>query len=119
MCARAPWARGSGSWAWLDLRAEPWVVSVPAVDRYHLLPVHNLDSVNAGYIGTRHTGSGAGHHLAGDPDRQEPTEDGAVVRGGGRACGTPVVWQANVAAGRCARSGSTSHESRPSCGGCR
>lgn len=23
------------SWMWLDLRAEPWVVTVPAIERYH------------------------------------------------------------------------------------
>lgn len=32
------------SWAWLHLRTEPWVVSVPAVDRYYVLPFHDLDS---------------------------------------------------------------------------
>ncbi|MGX1274382.1 DUF1254 domain-containing protein [Streptomyces phaeoluteigriseus] len=32
------------SWCWLDLRAEPWVVSVPEMDRYYVLPFHDLDT---------------------------------------------------------------------------
>ena len=30
------------SWAWLDLRTEPWVISVPAVDRYYVMPPPRL-----------------------------------------------------------------------------
>ncbi|MCP3819405.1 DUF1254 domain-containing protein [Streptomyces sp. A3M-1-3] len=55
------------SWAWLDLRAEPWVVSVPATDRYYVLPVHDLDSAYAGFIGTRATGQDAGDYLVAGP----------------------------------------------------
>ncbi|MGW3309529.1 DUF1254 domain-containing protein [Streptomyces sp. NPDC001073] len=36
------------SWAWLDLRSEPWVVSVPAVDRYYVLPFSDLDTAYVG-----------------------------------------------------------------------
>ncbi|MCF2530833.1 DUF1254 domain-containing protein [Yinghuangia soli] len=55
------------SWAWLDLRAEPWVVGVPATDRYYVLPLHELDTVYAGFIGSRTTGQGAGHYLVAGP----------------------------------------------------
>ncbi|MCG6497213.1 DUF1254 domain-containing protein [Kitasatospora sp. A2-31] len=55
------------SWAWLDLRTEPWVVSVPAEDRYYVLPVHELDTVYAGFIGARTTGQEAGDHLVAGP----------------------------------------------------
>ncbi|MFJ8626635.1 DUF1254 domain-containing protein [Kitasatospora sp. NPDC093550] len=54
--------------AWLDLRAEPWVVSVPAEDRYHVLPLHELDTVYAGFLGSRTTGPDAGDHLVAGPD---------------------------------------------------
>ncbi|MEU3460722.1 DUF1254 domain-containing protein [Streptomyces sp. NPDC006733] len=56
------------SWGWLDLRAEPWVVSVPAVDRYYVLPFHDLDTSYVGYIGARTTGQEAGHYLVAGPD---------------------------------------------------
>ncbi|MFE1320910.1 DUF1254 domain-containing protein [Kitasatospora phosalacinea] len=55
------------SWAWLDLRAEPWVVSVPAVDRYYVLPFHDLDTTYVGFVGARATGPGPGHHLVAGP----------------------------------------------------
>jgi len=55
------------SWAWLDLRTEPWVVSVPAVDRYYVLPFHDLDTTYVGYIGARTTGEDAGDYLVAGP----------------------------------------------------
>src|SRR5271154_3062031 len=55
------------SWAWLDLRAEPWVVSVPAIDRYYVLPFHELDTPFAGFIGARTTGQEAGDYLLAGP----------------------------------------------------
>ncbi|GAA1357818.1 DUF1254 domain-containing protein [Streptomyces beijiangensis] len=55
------------SWAWFDLRAEPWVVTVPAVDRYYVLPFHDLDTSYVGYIGARTTGQEAGHYLLAGP----------------------------------------------------
>ncbi|MFE6483295.1 DUF1254 domain-containing protein [Streptomyces sp. NPDC057757] len=55
------------SWAWLDLRAEPWVVSVPATDRYYVLPLHDLDTSYVGFIGARTTGNEAGDHLVAGP----------------------------------------------------
>ncbi|MFD0148761.1 DUF1254 domain-containing protein [Streptomyces sp. NPDC055721] len=55
------------SWAWLDLRAEPVVVSVPAVDRYYVLPFHDLDTTYVGYVGARTTGRKAGDYLLAGP----------------------------------------------------
>ena len=51
------------SWAWLDLRTEPWVVSVPAIDRYYVLQWFDLYTHNFAYLGSRATGSGAGNYL--------------------------------------------------------
>ncbi|MEO3974095.1 DUF1254 domain-containing protein [Streptomyces sp. CAU 1734] len=55
------------SWAWLDLRAEPWVISVPPVDRYYILPLHDLDTSYVGYIGARTTDGLPGDHLVAGP----------------------------------------------------
>ncbi|WP_371497818.1 DUF1254 domain-containing protein [Kitasatospora sp. NBC_00374] len=55
------------SWAWLDLRAEPWVVEVPGADRYYVLPLHDLDTSYVGYLGSRTTGQGAGRYLVTGP----------------------------------------------------
>lgn len=64
------------SWAWLDLRTEPWVVSVPAVDRYYVLPFHDLDTSYVGFVGARTTGNGPGDYLVTGPGRDGPVPDG-------------------------------------------
>lgn len=64
------------SWAWLDLRTEPWVVSVPAVDRYYVLPVHDLDTSYVGFIGSRTTGDGPGDYLVTGPSWKGEVPDG-------------------------------------------
>ena len=52
------------SWAWLDLRAEPIVLSVPAVtDRYYVNQWVDLYTHNFAYTGTRATGTAAGTYL--------------------------------------------------------
>ncbi|MEU1421178.1 DUF1254 domain-containing protein [Kitasatospora sp. NPDC005751] len=66
------------SWAWLDLRAEPWVVSVPAEDRYYVLPLHELDTSYAGFIGTRATGREAGDYLVAGPGWQGAVPEGTA-----------------------------------------
>jgi hypothetical protein len=50
------------SFIWLDLRAEPMVLSVPAVDkkRYYSVMLCDGNVYNFGYIGTRATGSEPG-----------------------------------------------------------
>ncbi len=57
------------SWAWLDLRAEPVVISVPAVpsDRYYVLQFIDLFTYNCAYIGSRATGNDAGDFLMTGP----------------------------------------------------
>ncbi|WP_327678258.1 DUF1254 domain-containing protein [Kitasatospora sp. NBC_00458] len=77
------------SWAWLDLRAEPWVVSVPAVDRYYVLPLHELDTVYAGFIGSRTTGQEPGDYLVAGPDWKGEAPAGlkGVIRTAGRLIG--------------------------------
>jgi hypothetical protein len=54
---------------WLDLRAEPMVVSVPAVDpkRYYSVQLIDGNTYNYGYIGSRATGSEAGEYLVSGP----------------------------------------------------
>jgi hypothetical protein len=53
------------SWAWLDLRAEPWVLSVPEVpaDRYYVMQWFDLFTFNFAYVGSRATGNSAGNYL--------------------------------------------------------
>jgi hypothetical protein len=58
------------SMLWLDLRAEPMVVSVPAVpkERYYSVQLTDGNAYNYGYIGTRATGTEAGDYLIVGPD---------------------------------------------------
>jgi len=55
---------------WLDLRAEPMVISVPAVEkkRYYSVQLIDGNAYNYGYIGSRATGSEPGHYLVVGPD---------------------------------------------------
>jgi hypothetical protein len=63
---------------WLDLRAEPVVISVPAVDkkRYYSVQLIDGNAYNYGYIGSRATGSEPGDYLVVGPDwkGQTPAE---------------------------------------------
>lgn len=58
------------SFVCLDLRAEPWVVSVPDVEkgRYFSVQMVDWNAYNFGYIGSRATGNGAGDFLVAGPD---------------------------------------------------
>lgn len=64
--------------AWLDLRAEPIVLSVPAVesDRYYSVQMVDGNTYNYGYIGTRATGNDAGDYMVVGPDWKGETPDG-------------------------------------------
>jgi hypothetical protein len=54
---------------WMDLRAEPMVLSVPAVDpkRYYAVQLCDGNTYNFGYIGTRATGSNPGDYMVAGP----------------------------------------------------
>jgi len=58
------------SMLWLDLRAEPMVISVPAVAkaRYYSVQLTDGNAYNYGYIGSRATGIEAGDYLVAGPD---------------------------------------------------
>ena len=66
------------SWAWLDLRTEPWVASVPAVagGRYYVQQWIDLFTYNFAYIGSRATGNEAGSYLFVGPHWQGETPPG-------------------------------------------
>jgi len=55
---------------WLDLRTEPMVISVPAIekDRYYSVQLIDGNAYNYGYIGSRATGNEAGDYLVVGPD---------------------------------------------------
>lgn len=63
---------------WLDLRAEPMVVSVPAVERsrYYVVQLIDGNTYNYGYIGSRTTGSDAGDYMVVGPEWQGETPPG-------------------------------------------
>src|ERR1700736_4652857 len=63
---------------WLDLRAEPIVLSVPAVDksRYYSVMLCDGNTFNYGYIGSRATGSEAGDYMVVAPDWKGATPPG-------------------------------------------
>ena len=66
------------SFIWLDLRAEPMVLSVPAVDkkRYYSVMLCDGNVYNYGYIGSRATGSEPGDYLVVGPDWKGETPPG-------------------------------------------
>ncbi len=63
---------------WLDLRAEPMVISVPAIekDRYYAVQLIDGNTYNFGYIGTRATGTEPGDYLVVGPDWKGDTPAG-------------------------------------------
>lgn len=66
------------SFVWMDLRAEPMVLSVPAVDpkRYYSVMLTDNNTYNYGYIGSRATGSEAGDYMVVGPDWKGATPPG-------------------------------------------
>ncbi len=58
------------SFVFMDLRAEPFVISVPAVEkrRYYSVQLVDGNVFNYGYIGSRATGNGPGDYLVAGPD---------------------------------------------------
>lgn len=63
---------------WLDLRAEPIVLSVPAVEknRYYSVMMCDGNTFNYGYIGSRATGSDPGDYMVVGPDWKGDTPAG-------------------------------------------
>ena len=66
------------SFLWLDLRAEPFVISVPAVDRerYYSLQLCDGNTFNYGYVGSRATGTEPGDYLVAGPGWKGATPAG-------------------------------------------
>jgi hypothetical protein len=58
------------SMLWLDLRAEPMVLSVPEMekDRYYSVMMCDGNTFNYGYIGSRATGNESGDYMVAGPD---------------------------------------------------
>jgi hypothetical protein len=83
---------------WLDLRAEPMVLTVPAVPKSRYYSVHLCDgnTFNYGFIGTRTTGPEAADYLIVGPDWKGDTPpDYAVANLGKRING----WNVSSAQG--------------------
>ncbi len=66
------------SMLWLDLRAEPMVVSVPEVEknRYYSVQLIDGNTFNYGYIGSRATGNDAGDYMVVGPGWKGETPAG-------------------------------------------
>jgi hypothetical protein len=66
------------SFLWMDLRAEPMVLSVPAVEenRYYAVQLEDGNTFNYGYIGSRATGNEAGDYMVVGPDWHGETPPG-------------------------------------------
>jgi hypothetical protein len=66
------------SFLWMDLRAEPMVLSVPAVEKssYYAVQLEDGNTFNYGYIGSRATGNEAGDYMVVGPDWKGETPPG-------------------------------------------
>ena len=66
------------SFVWMDLRAEPVVLSVPPVEknRYYSVQLEDGNTFNFGYIGSRATGNEAGDYMVAGPDWKGETPAG-------------------------------------------
>ena len=60
------------STAWVDLRSEPVVLTVPEVPdgRYYVIQMVDIYTHNFAYVGTRTTGNGSGNYMIAGPYRQ-------------------------------------------------
>jgi hypothetical protein len=66
------------SFAWLDLRAQPIVITVPKIeDRYYSVQLVDLFTHNFAYVGTRATGTKAGSYVIAGPQWQGSKPGGA------------------------------------------
>ena len=72
------------SMIWMDLRAEPMVLTVPEIERerYYSIQLIDLYTHNFSYIGTRTTGNAAGNYLIAGPGwtGQAPAGVNQVIR---------------------------------------
>jgi hypothetical protein len=66
------------SFSWLDLRSDPMVLSVPAVEkeRYYVVQLIDGNTYNYGFIGSRATGNEAGDYMVVGPDWKGETPAG-------------------------------------------
>jgi len=66
------------SFLWMDLRAEPLVLSVAAVEkrRYYAVQLEDGNTFNFGYIGSRATGNEAGDYMVAAPGWKGATPPG-------------------------------------------
>jgi len=66
------------SFLWMDLRAEPMVLSVPAVEkgRYYAVQLEDGNCFNYGYIGSRSMGNDAGDYMVVGPNWKGETPAG-------------------------------------------
>ena len=66
------------SFLWMDLRAEPIVLSVPAIEkgRYYAVQLEDGNTFNYGYIGSRSTGNEAGDFMVVGPNWKGETPAG-------------------------------------------
>ena len=71
------------SFVWLDLRAEPQVLTLPKIEdnRYYSVQLIDLYTQNVAYLGTRSTGNNGGHYMIAGPDwkGQQPVDIDRVV----------------------------------------
>ncbi|MBS0285993.1 MAG: DUF1254 domain-containing protein [Proteobacteria bacterium] len=74
------------SMVWMDLRAEPIVISVPAIEksRYYSVMLCDGNTYNYGYIGSRATGNEAGDYMIVGPSYkgEPPSQIKKVFRSG-------------------------------------
>lgn len=60
------------SFVWMDLRAEPLVLTLPPIEEHRYYSVQLIDAYtqNFAYLGTRSTGNGGGHFMIAGPNWQ-------------------------------------------------
>lgn len=66
------------SFVWMDLRSEPLVLTLPAIEegRYYSTQLIDLYTQNFAYLGTRSTGNKGGHFMIAGPGWQGPDPEG-------------------------------------------
>ena len=96
----------------MDLRAEPMVISVPAIDpqRYYSVMLCDGNTYNYGYIGTRATGTDAGDYMVVGPDWNGATPAG--IKKAFRSSTQLVDHHLSHAALRSRQTSTTSRKSR-------